>query len=300
MASNTEKGNRRQPRTVNPRQTDAKPLSLEFFEQPEREESFSTEVVRRLKGSPFFRPDTNTDGSITEHTLLTIASVVIAAADREIATTQLVRERLVWWNSPLFQKPVTDADVSGAGGGVGDDGNERNDPQEFAFFSKYLTLRNIVGVVVAITLTAWTIFNWVDSKNAVEVQHWKDKLTTAEAEQKSLQDRFDFIDKHSGEQDTELKETRGKLDKAKQDAADAKVSIQGLTDKLGNLNGELVAAKQRAITAESELGKTKSSIASDLSATAARATTAEAQLAACNTRAAGAEGQLAECRKGVH
>jgi hypothetical protein len=115
MTNNKRKGNRQLPTTVNPRPTDAQPLSLEYFEQPEREEARSAEVVRRLGRSPFFLPEKNTDGSITNHSMLTVAYVVIAAADREIATTQLVRERIAWWNSPRLQKPVTAAEGNAPG-----------------------------------------------------------------------------------------------------------------------------------------------------------------------------------------
>jgi hypothetical protein len=102
----------RVPSTSTSRKEDVRRLDFIYFERSAQAESFSAEAVYRLRDSPFFCPDTNPDGSITDHSLLTMASVVIAAADRQIHATQDVRARIAWWNSPLFQRPVLDSNAT--------------------------------------------------------------------------------------------------------------------------------------------------------------------------------------------
>ncbi len=237
MKAKRTRGSDRKPPTVVPREVDARPLSLDYFEDPTREESFSAEVVRRLKTSPFFRPERNPDGSITDRTMLTVASVVIAAAERELGFAQMVRERLTWWNSPLFQKPVM-ADRSDTG-----DAEEIPDAGEIAFFSKYLTLRNILAVVVTVTLAGWTIFNFIESKNAADIQTWKDKLAASERDNDRLRNQYEFYSKHSSDLGDELK-------KAQKEVTDTKVESQGIKDKAANLSKDLVAANKRVADAE--------------------------------------------------
>jgi septal ring factor EnvC (AmiA/AmiB activator) len=199
------------------------------------------------------------DGSMTTKTLLTVAATVIAAADREIDKTQQIRERLVFWNAPLFQKPViaTEPRLNEAQ----DASQEENHASsEIAWFSKYLTLRNVLAVVVTATLTTWTIFNFVDTKNEHEVQNWKDKYIASQAELSAEHNRYDFIDKHSGELKTELDGVRSQLTQANSDLSAGKVDVQRLNDQAKTLNGqvktltnELTEANKRATTAEANL-----------------------------------------------
>ncbi len=251
------KGRLPKPPTANPKEADARPLTLEYFEMGARSESFSSEVVRRLSDGPFFRPAKQPDGFISDRDMLTVASVVIAAADREIAATERVRERLGWWNAPLLQKPVATAadghgeDVAGAEG----------DQHEIAWFAKYLTLRNILGALVVLTAAAWTLFVFIDSEKKTQIQTWKDKLTVAEAQLSAVQTTDSIIRENANGTNAELVKLRAQIDKDNSALSAAHVEVQKQTDRAASLQAELSRAKQTITDTQRALDDTRRQVA---------------------------------------
>src|SRR5262245_9694200 len=101
MPTNNPSSKRKHRPVAPPRKEDAVPLRVERLEDPKNEGSFSAEILRRVKDSPFFRPEVGPDGQITDRDMLKVASMIIAAADREIDAAEADRERLLWWNKPM-------------------------------------------------------------------------------------------------------------------------------------------------------------------------------------------------------
>jgi hypothetical protein len=240
---------KRSPNTVLVAPTiEPKPLEIQYFDR--NADSFSSEVMREHQRSPFYRPDIDEHGKPTDNYLLTVASVVLSAADREIrfaySRIEILENRLGWWNRQLFQ-PMPTTDVSQ----VDDKGNIAK--AETAWFAKYLTLGTLLSATAVVSAAIWTIFVWYSGEKKTDVDYWKGLYQAATAQVAQIEhsrseseSHYKFIEDHASAQSNEATRLNNTILTLTKEAGEAKTKTAVAQEALKEANKtieQLKAAK---------------------------------------------------------
>jgi len=212
------------------------------------------EIVRRSRGKRLSLKD-----------MVLIQAAIIAALDQQITDqkneiARYARELRPWnrarevFTGPLLGGGTERRAWSGGGGDDGPpDGSDRMpDSSEPHWFLKYLTLRNVLGVLTVSLAAAWAVFAWTNRHHTDLIKVYQEQVAEARATSSDLSEKNEMLKTDLGELKSLVADKEHELDRLQNELDDAAADRASLSEELAALKAaheDELAVEQAAANA---------------------------------------------------